>query len=287
MVNNITNNKISDISAKESVNTLNEIKNAEIIKYERPTPKQKEVLNLFNDLSDTILTDKTLKSKSQEDGENENENVNENVNENENDETLMSSDKNVDEITKILMHSHEYAETTNQNEKIITMKKFNDHLDQIIDKSKSFEEKIKSLEKIENLEEYYFICDFDNKVLEFKIFKLKLTHLWNIIGKKLFEQIFGHKFGTLANKLINTTNKEENQIIVKTINKNKEKLYKQKSGDWVIQPNNRQIDLLNTINLILNFNKTIQFIWFENIKIKKWVSYFNWGKHSKIMKHFM
>ena len=45
----------------------------------------------------------------------------------------------------------------------------------------------------------------------------------NIIDKKLFKQIFGHTFETLANKLINTTNKEENQIIVKNIDKNKDK----------------------------------------------------------------
>ena len=39
----------------------------------------------------------------------------------------------------------------------------------------------------------------------------------NEIDKDLFEQIFDHKFETLANKLINTTNKEENQIIVENI----------------------------------------------------------------------
>ena len=62
----------------------------------------------------------------------------------------------------------------------------------------------------------------------------------NEIDKKLFKQIFGHTLETLANKLINTKNKEENQIIVKNINKNKEKLYKQNETDpfhdWVIQP---------------------------------------------------
>ena len=67
LVNNIRNNTISEIHAKKDLNTLNEIKNAEIIKYKRRTPKQKELLNLFNDLLDTILTDKTLKSKSQKD----------------------------------------------------------------------------------------------------------------------------------------------------------------------------------------------------------------------------
>ena len=38
-----------------------------MIKQKKRTPKQKELLNLFNDLLDTILTDKTLKSKSQKD----------------------------------------------------------------------------------------------------------------------------------------------------------------------------------------------------------------------------
>ena len=56
----------------------------------------------------------------------------------------------------------------------------------------------------------------------------------NIIDEKLFKQIFGNTFETLANKLINTTNKEENQIIVKNINKNKDKIYEQKRGDWVV-----------------------------------------------------
>ena len=64
-VNNIRNNTISEITAKEGLNILNKIKNAEIITYKKCTPKQK-LLNLFNDLLDTNSTDKTLKSKSQE-----------------------------------------------------------------------------------------------------------------------------------------------------------------------------------------------------------------------------
>ena len=100
-------------------------------------------------------------------------------------------------------------------------------MDGIIDKSKSFEEQIKSIRKVENLNEYYFINDYGDKELEFKIFKLKLAYLSNIIDKKIFKQIFGHAFETLANKLINTTNKEENQIIVNNIKENKEKLYEE------------------------------------------------------------
>ena len=94
LVNNIRNNTISELSAKKSLNTLNEIKNAEIIKHKKRTPKQKELLNLFNNLSDTILTDKTLMSSKDED-KNEKEKKNENGNEN--DQTLMSSKDDDDE----------------------------------------------------------------------------------------------------------------------------------------------------------------------------------------------
>ena len=90
LVNNIKNNTIREIEAKKSLNALNKIKNAEI-KYKRLIPKQKELLNLSNDLLDTILTDKTLESKRQKD---------------ENDKTLMSSNEG-DENDETLMSSNE------------------------------------------------------------------------------------------------------------------------------------------------------------------------------------
>ena len=156
----------SELSAKKGLNTLNEIKNAEIINYEKRTPIRKESLNLFRDLLDTILTDKTLKSEGQKD-ENENKNDNEN-DENENENGSDNANENDDE-------------TMSQNEKI---KLLNDLLDEIIDKSKSFEDQIESLEKVENLEEYYVINDFGDKELEFKIFILKphtviWTNIWS------------------------------------------------------------------------------------------------------------
>ena len=48
----------------------------------------------------------------------------------------------------------------------------------------------------------------------------------NEIDKKLFEQIFGHTLIKLADKLINTTEKEKNQIIVKNITKIKKNFIK-------------------------------------------------------------
>ena len=78
----------------------------------------------------------------------------------------------------------------------------------------------------------------------------------NEIDEKLFETIFGHTLIELADKLTNTTKKEENQIIVKNIHKSKDKLFKKDEfGDWVIQPNDQRINLLDTIKLILNFNE--------------------------------
>ena len=62
------------------------------------------------------------------------------------------------------------------------------------------------------------------------------------INKKLFWTIFGHTIETLENKLTNTRNKEENQIIVYNVNTNKDKLYEQEAfGDWWF---NKVIDVL-------------------------------------------
>ena len=127
----------------------------------------------------------------------------------------------------------------NKKNKIIKEKK--DLLDEVIDKSKSFEEQIKSLEK-KDLEEYWFMKDYHDKELKSKVIKIKLAQLSNIIDKKLFEPIFGHTLINIADKLINTTNKEENQIIVKKIEKSKDNLF--------------EMDNFNdAIDLILDFNE--------------------------------
>ena len=75
----------------------------------------------------------------------------------------------------------------NQNNSNI-IKQLTDSLDRIIGKSKSFEDQIKSIREIENLNEYYFINNYGDKDLEFKIFKLKLAYLSNIIDKRIFNE---------------------------------------------------------------------------------------------------
>ena len=107
----------------------------------------------------------------------------------------------------------------------------NDNLDEIIDKSKSFEEQIKSLKKREDLKGFWPYNDFGDKELKSKYFKIELADMSNEIDEKLFEQIFGHTLIKLADKLINTINKEENQIIVKNIEKNIDKLHKMDDDD--------------------------------------------------------
>ena len=152
-----------------------------------------------------------------------------------------------------------------KTKKNITIKKLNDYFDKMIDKSKSFEDQIKSLKKVENLDDDYYDDDFDDKELKYKYFKIKLAHLSNEIDKKLFEQIFGHTLIKLADKLINTTNKKENQIIVRNIKKNKNIIFeKYYFDDWVIQSINQRFNLKDAIDLILNFNENKNEYEYEN-----------------------
>ena len=141
LVNNIRNNTISEIDAKKDLNALNEIKNAETIKYKKCTPKHKKLLNLFNDLLDIILTGKTLEFESQEDkNKNENEKVESRKEENEDEDYENEYDdyknENEDEYE---YENEDDDETMSQNRKNRIIKKLNDNLDEIIDKSKLFE----------------------------------------------------------------------------------------------------------------------------------------------------
>ena len=71
------------------------------------------------------------------------------------------------------------------------------------------------------------------------------------IDEKLSEQIFDHTLIKLADKLINKTNKEENQIIVKNVEKNKKNFFETDLFyEWVIEPNSRRINKIDAIKLI-------------------------------------
>ena len=139
------------------------------------------------------------------------------------------------------------------------IKKLNGYIDKIIDKSKSFEDQIKSLKK--DLKKYVPHKDYDDKELKYKYFKIKLADMSNeiVIWKKLFGKIFGHALIKLVDKLISTANKEDSQIIVKNINVNKKNLQERKKTkpyDYVIEPTYRRINLMKAIKFILDFNES-------------------------------
>ena len=89
------------------------------------------------------------------------------------DNTLMSSKEDNEHDKRLMSSKDGDDETMNQNNNII--KQSIDSLDKINDESTSFEDQIKSIKKVQSLNEYYFIIDYGDKELEFKIFKLKLA----------------------------------------------------------------------------------------------------------------
>ena len=60
----------------------------------------------------------------------------------------------------------------------------------------------------------------DNKETNLRLFKLKFAHIFNVVDDNLFTEAFGLTSVKLADKLINTANKEENQMIINDIEKN-------------------------------------------------------------------
>ena len=130
-----------------------------------------------------------------------------------------------------------------------------------IDQAKPLEEQLKLLkERGEFLSEYWRVEYYhDNKELNYKIFKAKAAYLLNELDKQLFERTFGHKFTTSIDKLINTTSKEENQILINNIKKNEDKIFEQNEfNKFVIQSATKRGDLVNAVEVILEFNETIQ-----------------------------
>ena len=188
---------------------------------------------IFNNSNNSNNNNNENKSK------NENENDDESVNDNES-ENESESENDVDDIT---------VKEINSN-----FKKINE--------TKSFEDQIDILKKIPWLNEYWDMCYYeDNKETNLRLFKLKFAHVFNDVDDNLFKEIFGLTSVKLAHKLINTTSKEENQMLINDIEKNKDKIFKQDEySKFVIQPPRKHGDLLNTVKVILKFNETIKHI---------------------------
>ena len=121
-----------------------------------------------------------------------------------------------------------------------------------IDETKSFKDQIDVFKKIPDLNDYWYIKYYeDNKDINLRLFKLKFAHIFYDANDNLFTKIFGLTSVELADKLINATSKEENQVLIDLIETNKDKIY-------VIQPAHKRSDLLDAVEVILKFNETIQ-----------------------------
>ena len=94
------------------------------------------------------------------------------------------------------------------------------------------------------------------KETNLRLFNLKLAHVLNDVDNNLFEEILGVTSVKLADKLINTRSKEDNQMLVNDIGKNGDKIFEQdKYGELVIQPSHKRDDLFDTVKAVLNFSE--------------------------------
>ena len=180
--------------------------------------------------------------------ENDNVNVNENDNENVNDNDNVNDNFNDND-----------SDNDNDNANDYEIMKLNNYF-KTIDKTKSFEDQTEKLKKEEYLNECWHLCYYDNnKEINLKIFKLKCAYVLIDIDENLFKEIFGHKFVALADKVINTASKEEYQIIINDIKKNKNKIYEQDDfNNFVIQPGYTGDDLLDAVKIIIDYNEVIK-----------------------------
>ena len=91
-----------------------------------------------------------------------------------------------------------------------------------------------------------------------RLFKLKFVHVFNDADDNLFKELFGHTSVELVDKLINTTSKEENQMLINNIKENEDKIFEQDEfSKFVVQLAHKRRDLLDTVKVILQFSETI------------------------------
>ena len=181
LVNNINKNTISETLAKENINALKELKNTEI-KKKRLISNQKELLNLFDDLLEAIFNNNNKNNNNDNNNNNNNNNNNESENESESESDRYSENEN-----------------DNKNDNQSRKKRKINYCFKTIDELKSLEEQINLLKEINYLDDFWYMSYYDDdKELNLKIFKLKVTYLSKEIDQNLFVEVFGHTFVTLA-----------------------------------------------------------------------------------------
>ena len=182
-----------------------------------------------------------------------NNNNNNNINNNNNNNSNNSSSNNYKSESESDNDNESESESDEQYYKI---KQLSNYF-KAIDKTKSFEEQIEILKAKDFLDEYWHEEYHDDKEPNLKIFKAKAAYLDT--DEDFFKRIFAQTSAALADKLINTTSKEENQIIINDIKTNKDKIFEQDYFDnFVIHPGYRRGDLLDAVKIILKYNEVIQ-----------------------------
>ena len=126
-----------------------------------------------------------------------------------------------------------------------------------IDQTKSLEEQIEILKTKDFLNECWRVRYYnDNKELNYKLLKAKAAYLLNDLDKHLFEKILGFKFTILAEKLINTVDKKEENQIIDDIKSNNDKISTNYRYDTdVIR---QSADLLDAVEIILEINEILK-----------------------------
>ena len=228
--------KISATDAKQKLNALDKIRKVET-KNKRLISSQKILLNLFDDLLKTIFNNNSNNNKNDNESVNDNENVRDH-------ESVSNYDSDDEEYYKI--------------------KQINDRF-KTIDEIKTFEEQIEILKTKDFLDEYWHDEYYHgNKELNTTIFKAKVALILNDIEKQLFEKIFDHTFVKLADKLLNTTSKGENKIIIDDIKKDEQKRKKDIEqhdfNQFVTKKGYKRGDLNEAVKILLNCNKIIQLV---------------------------
>ena len=251
LIINIKNNAIREILAKKSLHALNEIKKTKI-RNKRLISSQKKLINFFNEFFEAIYFVKKEKNNNNNNRDN-NSDDNNNVSESE------SESKSLNDSESKCVDANHDNNNKDEDEDEDEIKNINNHF-KTIDESAPLEEQINLLRIMDDISRYWHMSYYDDdKDLNLRIFNLKYLFLVNELDEKLFEKIFGHTFVTLANKVINTTNKQERQIIINDIRKNKDKLYEHDGfHNYMIESSSKRIDIINAAKIILKFNEAIQ-----------------------------
>ena len=96
-------------------------------------------------------------------------------------------------------------------------------------------DQIDVLKEIPDFNDYWYIEYYeDNKDINFRLFKWKFENILNDAEDNFFREIFGFTSVELADKLINTTSKEDNQVLIDLIETNKDKIFEQEYNKFVI-----------------------------------------------------